>query len=97
MELNGKQRRYLRGLGHHLKPVTVVGRSGITDGVVEQTDAGLEDHELIKVKFGQGYEGGVDEAAVTLAERTGSAVAGRVGRTALLYRPRDEDPRIELP
>ena len=37
------------------------------------------------------------DAAASIAEATGAAVAGRIGRTALLYRPRDEDPEIELP
>ena len=96
----GKHRRsgrYLRGLGHHLKPVTSVGRAGMTPGVVRQTDDALDDHELIKVKVGQAYEGEVADAIAGLAERTGAQIVGKVGRTALLYRRRTEDPGIELP
>jgi len=29
MPLTGKQKRYLRGLGHKLKPVVLIGQSGI--------------------------------------------------------------------
>lgn len=97
MELTGRQKRHLRGLGHHLKPVTHVGRAGMTLGIVQQTDDALEDHELVKVRFGQGFEGEVTDATDSLAERTGAAIVGKVGRTALLYRPRQENPEIELP
>jgi RNA-binding protein len=97
MELTGKQRKHLRGLGHHLHPVVVVGKAGLTEGLHAQADTALEDHELVKVRFGQGYDGAVKEAAAQLAAATRSALAGTIGRTALLYRPREEDPEIVLP
>jgi RNA-binding protein YhbY len=37
------------------------------------------------------------EGAAALARASGSAVAGVLGHTALLYRPREEDPEIRLP
>ena len=50
--LTGKQRRYLRGLGHELKVVVQVGKGGIDDGVIAAVDQALTDHELIKLKVG---------------------------------------------
>lgn len=97
MELTGKQKRHLRALGHNLKPVVIVGKAGMTHGIITQTDTALEDHELIKVRFGQGFDNGTKQAAAHLADATGSAVAGIIGRTALLYRERNEDPEIKLP
>lgn len=97
MALTGKQRRYLRGLGHHLSPVVQLGKGGITAGVIDQTREALEAHELIKVRFGEGYEDSAKNGAARLAEATDSSVAGTLGHTALLYRARDEDPDIELP
>lgn len=97
MELTGKQKRYLRGLGHALDPVVQVGRDGLTDNVVRQADDALEARELIKVRFGAGFEDDRDAAAAELAARTGAAVAGAIGRTLLLYRARQDDPEIRLP
>jgi RNA-binding protein len=97
VSLTGKQRRYLRGLGHHLNPVVQLGKAGITEAVIEQTKQALEAHELIKVRFGDGYEDKARPGAIRLAEATDSSVAGVIGHTALLYRPRDEDPDIKLP
>jgi RNA-binding protein len=94
MGLTGKQRRKLRALGHHLEPVVLVGQAGVTPGVVTATEQALADHELIKVKVAEGPEDR-HEAAERLAEATGSEVAQVLGRTALLFKKRDEDSKFE--
>lgn len=97
IRLTGAQRRALRSLGHHLKPLVQVGKSGLTDGLVAATTEALEHYELIKVSVGG--ESPIDRktAPEALAERTGAHVAQIIGRTALLYRRRAEDPEIALP
>ncbi|HLU64640.1 MAG TPA: ribosome assembly RNA-binding protein YhbY [Kofleriaceae bacterium] len=97
MALSGKQRRYLRALGHALNPVVQVGRGGLSDPVIEAVETALVDHELIKVKIGQGSELERQGAADELARRTGSEVAQVLGNTVLLYRAHPERPVIELP
>ena len=94
MPLTGKQRRHLRGLGHHLEPVVIVGQSGVTEGVIAAVEQALHDHELIKVKINEGPEDR-HEAAKKLAEGTGAELAQLLGRTALLFKKRDEDSRFE--
>jgi len=96
-DLTGKQRRHLRALGHHLGPVVQVGHEGVSDAVVRQADQQLESHELIKVKIGESSPQDRHDAAALLAERTHARVAQVLGRTALLYRPRKENPQIVLP
>ena len=51
MELSERQRKYLRGLGHALNPVLLIGQHGVTPAVVAEAQRALHDHELIKVKF----------------------------------------------
>ncbi|HEX6995906.1 MAG TPA: ribosome assembly RNA-binding protein YhbY [Gammaproteobacteria bacterium] len=97
MELTDKQRRHLRGLGHALKPVILVGQAGVSDAVVAETRAALKAHELIKVRVAGLERDERDEALVDLAARTDSAIVGRIGHTALLYRQHPEKPRIQLP
>ena len=93
--LEGFQRRYLRGLAHHLKPVVRVGQSGVTDAVVSATDAALTDHELIKVRLREPED--KKAMAADLAERTGAHLCGLVGHQVVLYRKHPDEPRIELP
>jgi RNA-binding protein len=94
--LTGKQRRALRALGHHLKPVVQVGHDDLTDGVVQAVDEQLGAHELIKIKIGEGASSGRHEAGETLAQRTGSELVQVLGRTLLLYRRHPEKPKIEI-
>ena len=65
--------------------------------VVDQIDRALEDHELIKVRLGSECEIERREAARRIGAASGSALAGIVGNTMLLYRRRKQDPLIELP
>lgn len=95
--LSGKQRRYLRSLGHPLAVTVQLGRGGLSEGVIAAVEQALLDHELIKVKVGEGAGLARHEAAEQLAAQTKSEVAQVLGNTVLLYRARDEDPIIELP
>lgn len=95
MPLNGKQRRQLRALGHHLGVVVQVGADGVTDGVISATEQALADHELIKVKIAADR----DERALAidqLVSATGSEVAQTLGRTVLLWKKRKKKSKIEL-
>ncbi|HEX2768150.1 MAG TPA: ribosome assembly RNA-binding protein YhbY [Geobacteraceae bacterium] len=94
--LSGKQKRYLRGLGHALKPVIMVGKGEITAALLKETVDALASHELIKVKILESCLLGRDEVASDLAAATEAEVAQILGRTILLYR-RTEEPKIELP
>ena len=96
-ELTGKQRRHLRALGQRLAATLHVGHEGVTDAVVAQADAQLETHELIKVRIGEHAPGDRHQTAEQLASRTRAHLAQVIGRTALLYRRRREEPCIVLP
>ncbi len=91
--LSGKQRRQLRALGHHLKAVVLIGASGVTESVIAATEAALRDHELIKVKIGEG-PADRHEASSALADATKSQLAQLLGRTALLFRQRKTGSKI---
>lgn len=95
-QLTGKQVRFLRGLGHHLQPVVMIGKEALSDAVLASLEEALEAHELIKVKLQEGCPLDRREAAMTLAEKTGSAVAQVLGKTILLYR-QGEKPKVNLP
>jgi len=97
MKLTGKQRQFLRGLAHALEPVVRVGRAGVSPSVIEETKRSLASHELIKVRIDNDDSSQRKALAEELANACDAAVAGTIGKLAILYRPRDEDPEIELP
>ena len=95
-KLTGKQVRHLRGLGHHLHPVVMIGKEEVSDALATSVEEALETHELIKVKLQEGCMMDRKEVAEILAERTGAAVVQVLGKTILLFR-RGAEAKIDLP
>jgi len=95
-KLTGKQVRFLRGLGHHLQPVLMLGKDGISSQVITATDEALTAHELIKVRLQEGCMIPRRDAAAELAAASKAEVAQILGKTFLLFR-RSDDPKITLP
>jgi RNA-binding protein len=94
-ELDGRQRRHLRGLAHALRPLVQVGEAGLGPPVLRAVDEALHRHELVKVRLHEPED--KRALARALAEGTGAALCGLVGHTVILYRPNPEAPRIQLP
>jgi len=95
--LTARQRQFLKGLAHALSPVVRVGKGGLSDSVIDETRRSLEAHELIKVGIDLEDASSRRGLANELARAAGAEVAGTIGKIAILYRARDEKPKIELP
>jgi RNA-binding protein len=92
--LKSANRKKLRTIGHSLDPSILIGRSGLTESVVEATRTALERHGLIKIKLTPQSTEDKDGAAIALSWATGSHLVQRVGKTALLFR---EDVELAPP
>lgn len=95
--LSSKQRQFLKGLAHPLAPVVRVGKAGVTDNVVAETKKALESHELIKVRIELDESSERKSVAAQLAGAADAHLAATIGKVAVLYREREEKPRIKLP
>jgi RNA-binding protein len=98
--LTGKQKKYLRGLGHHLDHGVIVGREGLTENLITSCDEVIRAHELVKIKLGRNCPLDRKEAARCLADQTGALLIQLIGKTVLLYRPnpdREREEKIQLP
>ena len=94
--LTGKQKRYLRGLGHDLKPVVQVGKNELSESLLTEMAGSLAKHELIKVRILESCELDRHEVAEKLARAAAAECVHVLGRTLLFYR-QAEKPVIELP
>ena len=97
MSLTARQRKYLKGLAHSLDPVVRIGKARITDELVAEAERSITSHELIKVRIESDDSGARTELASSLADRIKADVVGSIGKIAILYKPRAEEPTIELP
>ena len=91
-----KQRKHLKALAHHRKPVVQIGQAGITAAVIKEIELALGRHELLKIRLP-----GVEREARTailekICESTTAAAVQEIGRMAVIYR-RAETPRLKLP
>jgi len=95
--LTPKQKQFLKGLAHPLSPVVRIGKAGLTPAVINEAAKSLEAHELIKVRIEADDASTRRAIADELAQATGSELAATIGKLAMLYRAREEKPKIKLP
>ena len=97
-KLSSTQRSYLRSQAHHLEPIILIGKNGITNGTIESLNKALDSRELIKIKFRE-YKDEKKSLSHQLSESTESHVVGMVGHTVILFRqnPDLEKQNIRLP
>ncbi|MCE2593744.1 ribosome assembly RNA-binding protein YhbY [Motilimonas cestriensis] len=96
MNLTKKQKQYLKGLAHSLKPVVLLGQNGLTEGVIAEIDNSLNIHELIKVKVATDDRDTKRLIIDAIVRETNAAEVTTIGHTLVLYRP-TEDKKIVLP
>ncbi len=93
--LSSRQKKYLKGLGHALTPLVLIGKEGISASLIAATALELLRHELIKVKIGNNSGLEKNETARILTAATGSSLVQLIGKTLLLYRKNPKRPKEE--
>ena len=94
MELRGAQRKYLRGLANPLQPIVNIGKNGLSESVIAAISEGLDEHELIKIKF-LDFKDEKKTLVSEIESRTDGNCVGVIGHVAIFYRQqRDPAKRI---
>jgi RNA-binding protein len=94
-ELTNRQLTKLKGMGQLLEPVLRVGHAGLSEAFLASLNQGLNDHELVKVKFSD-FKDQKKELAPKLAELTGSHLIMRVGNVVVLYRQQSDPAKQKI-
>jgi RNA-binding protein len=97
MTLTDAQKKHLRGLGHALKPVIMVGEAGLSESLLAEYETTLNHHELIKVSVRAGDRKLRDSIIEQLCTTGSATLVQRVGNMALLYRENPEKKKIIVP
>ena len=93
--LSSSQRSYLRSQAHHLEPVVLIGKHGITDGTIESINRVLEVRELIKIKFRE-FRDEKLSLSEKIAESTNSQVVGVIGHTVIIFRQNPDSDKRQI-
>ena len=95
MDLTSKQRAQLRGLANGIGTIIQIGKDGIGENLIKQTDSALEARELVKGRvLDNNLEYDAWTAAAELAKATRSEVVQVIGRRMVLYRRNAKKPVI---
>jgi RNA-binding protein len=96
--LSSSQRSYLRSQAHHLEPVVLIGKHGITDGTIESIDRVLKARELIKIKFRE-FKDEKLSLSEKITELTNAQIVGVIGHTVIIFRqnPDPDKRQIHIP
>jgi RNA-binding protein len=84
------ERRALKASAHHLNPVVLMGREGLTAAVTKEIDAALKVHELIKVRVTGDDRAARTHIFETLADQLNAACVQQIGKLLVLWRPRPD-------
>ena len=95
--LTSKQRAYLRGLGASCPAIMQVGKSGITDNLINTVSDALEARELVKLSVLENCAETPREVLEALCEELGADGVACVGRKIVLYRESKDNKTIILP
>lgn len=86
MELTNSRKKFLRTLGHQLKPIVTIAEKGVTENIHLEIERALDDHELIKVKLNIDDPRYRKQLAAELCEQHNAALVQTIGKIALILR-----------
>lgn len=92
--VNSARKKQLRTQAHLLKPVIIVGQSGLTEAVLKEIETTLDTHELIKIKIRADKE----ERKLIREQITADSKADliqSIGQIIVIYRKKPEPKKPE--
>ncbi|MDD6762311.1 MAG: ribosome assembly RNA-binding protein YhbY [Clostridiales bacterium] len=97
--ITGKQRAFLRKLGHELQPVMQIGKEGLSDTVIGAIDEVLEKRELIKISILESAMLDTRDTCNETARRLKAEPVQAIGNKFILYRraEKEKNRHIEIP
>ena len=94
IQLTPKERQALKARGHGLKPVVLLGNSGLSAPVMKEIDRALAAHELIKVKVPGDDREERESLFAEVAEALSAARVQAIGKLLLFYRPAPDEALV---
>ncbi len=90
LQLTADERRALRARAHGLNPVVSISQNGLSESVLNEIDASLKSHELIKIRvYGDDRE--VREAYLSeICEKLEAGAVQHIGKLLVVFRPSAE-------
>jgi len=87
MELNKKNKLFLKKMAHHTQVSFHIGKNGITENTVKAISDHLKAHEYMKIKVNELPEDvTIKDMAKEISEKTGSVLVQTIGHMIILFK-----------
>ena len=83
--MNSADKKKLRAEAHTLKPVVMIGQSGLTAAVLAEIEQALNSHELIKIKI-RAERDERKRISEKICAGTGAELIQDIGQITVIYR-----------
>ena len=96
--MTSKQRAYLKGLAMNIETIFNIGKSSLTEEIIEAIKEALEAREIIKIGVLKNCLDDPKEIAFTIANETRSEIVQIIGKKKVIYIQADnkEKRKIDL-
>ena len=89
--LSNEDIRRFKQQAHQLRPTVLIGKQGLTEAVIKETDTRLTARELIKVQVAGDDRRERIAVAEALCTATGAELVQHIGKQLVLWRPKPEE------
>ena len=86
MMLSAADKKQYRAIAHNLNPIIIVGDNGLSEGLIEELNRALHDHELIKVKIAQRDRDERQQMIDELVKISGAELVQSIGKVIVLLK-----------
>lgn len=86
MSLTTARKKEMRTIGHSLNPVVTIAGNGLSEGVMEELERALDDHELIKVRLVIADRDLRKQVVAEMCQKCRAENVQEIGKVALIFR-----------
>ena len=95
--MTSKQRAYLRSLANTLEPIFQIGKSGISENLIQQLSDALDARELIKIHVLETAPDPAKNLGIEISNLTNSTLVQTIGNKITLFKQKEKNSKYELP
>ena len=95
--MTSKQRAYLRSLANTLEPIFQIGKSGISENLIQQLSDALDARELIKIHVLETAPDTAKSLGIEISNLTNSTLVQTIGNKITLFKQKEKNSKYELP
>lgn len=90
LTLTSVELRTHKANAHHLHPILLIGKAGLSPAVIKETDAALTAHNLIKIRVFSEERKARELLLHDLCDQLNAAPVQHIGKLLVIWRPSDD-------